>query len=47
MVLALHSGGFVTGPMYAHRKLSGHLAEAIGGRTLVKDAEAIRRLAAR
>jgi hypothetical protein len=45
VVLAFHGGGFVTGSMYAHRKLFGHLAKAISGRALVKDAEAMPRLA--
>jgi acetyl esterase/lipase len=31
VVLAFHGGGFVTGSMYAHRKLFGHLAKAISG----------------
>ena len=37
VVLAFHGGGFVTGSMYTHRKLFGHLAKAIGGRALVSD----------
>jgi len=45
VVLAFHGGGFVTRSMYTHRKLFGHLAQAIGGRALVKVAEAMRRLA--
>ena len=43
--MAVHGGGFVTRSMYAHRKLFGQLAKAIGGRSLVRDAEAMRRLA--
>jgi hypothetical protein len=42
VVLAFH---FVTGSISTHRKLFGHIAQAIGGRALVKDAEAMRRLA--
>jgi len=45
VVLAFRGGGVVTGSTYAHRKLFGHLAKAISGRALVKDAEAMRRLA--
>jgi len=45
VVLAFRGGGVVTGATYAHRKLFGHLAKAISGRALVKDAEAMRRLA--
>jgi epsilon-lactone hydrolase len=37
VVLGLHGGGFVTGSMYTHRKLFGHLARAIGARALVPD----------
>ena len=37
VVLGLHGGGFVTGSMYTHRKLFGHLAKAIGVRALVPD----------
>jgi epsilon-lactone hydrolase len=37
VVLGLHGGGFVTGSMYTHRKLFGHLAKAIGARALVPD----------
>ncbi|HEX9548730.1 MAG TPA: alpha/beta hydrolase fold domain-containing protein [Acidimicrobiales bacterium] len=37
VVLAFHGGGFVTGSMYTHRKLFGHLAKAIGARALVTD----------
>jgi monoterpene epsilon-lactone hydrolase len=35
VVLCLHGGGFVTGSMYTHRKLFGHLAKAVGARALV------------
>jgi hypothetical protein len=45
VVLAFRGGGVVTGSTYVHRKLFGHLAKAISGRALVKDAEAMRRLA--
>lgn len=34
VVLAIHGGGFVTGSMYTHRKLFGHLAKAVGARAL-------------
>ena len=34
VILAIHGGGFVTGSMYTHRKLFGHLAKAAGARTL-------------
>jgi acetyl esterase/lipase len=34
VILALHGGGFVTGSMYTHRKLFGHIAKAAGVRAL-------------
>ena len=34
VLLAIHGGGFVTGSMYTHRKLFGHLAKAVGARAL-------------
>ncbi len=37
MVLAFHGGGIVTGSMYTHRRLFGHLGRAVGGRALVID----------
>jgi monoterpene epsilon-lactone hydrolase len=37
VVVGLHGGGFATGSMYTHRKLFGHLAKAIGTRSLVPD----------
>lgn len=37
VVLSIHGGGFVTGSMYTHRKLFGHLAKAIGARGLAVD----------
>jgi epsilon-lactone hydrolase len=36
-VLGLHGGGFVTGSIYTHRKLFGHLAKAVAARALVPD----------
>jgi acetyl esterase/lipase len=35
VILCLHGGGFVTGSMYTHRKLFGHLAKTIGARALI------------
>jgi epsilon-lactone hydrolase len=35
VVLCLHGGGFITGSMYTHRKLFGHIAKAIGARALI------------
>ena len=35
VVLCLHGGGFVSGSMYTHRKVYGHLAKAIGCRALI------------
>jgi acetyl esterase/lipase len=35
VVLCLHGGGYVTSSMYTHRKLYGHLAKAIGCRSLI------------
>jgi monoterpene epsilon-lactone hydrolase len=37
VVLALHGGGFISGSMYTHRKLFGHLAKRIGCRALILD----------
>lgn len=37
VILALHGGGFVTGSMYTHRKLFGHIAKAVGARALAVD----------
>jgi monoterpene epsilon-lactone hydrolase len=37
VVLCLHGGGSVTGSMYTHRKLFGHLAKQIGARALIPD----------
>jgi monoterpene epsilon-lactone hydrolase len=34
VLLAFHGGGFVTGSIYTHRKLFGHLAKAVGARVL-------------
>jgi epsilon-lactone hydrolase len=36
-LLCLHGGGYVTGSMYTHRKVYGHLAKAIGCRALILD----------
>ena len=35
VVLCMHGGGYVTGSMYTHRKLYGHLAKATGCRALI------------
>jgi acetyl esterase/lipase len=37
VILALHGGGFVSGSIYTHRKLFGHLAKAVGARALLTD----------
>jgi acetyl esterase/lipase len=37
VLLALHGGGFVTGSIYTHRKLFGHIAKAVGARALIVD----------
>ncbi len=37
VILALHGGGFVTGSIYTHRKLFGHIAKAVGVRALALD----------
>jgi epsilon-lactone hydrolase len=34
VIVCLHGGGFVTGSIYTHRKLFGHLAKAVGARAL-------------
>ena len=35
VVLCTHGGGYVTGSMYTHRKVYGHLAKAVGCRALI------------
>ena len=35
VLLCVHGGGFVSGSMYTHRKLYGHLAKAVGARALI------------
>ena len=35
VLLCTHGGGYVTGSMYTHRKVYGHLAKAIGCRALI------------
>ncbi|HYZ20879.1 MAG TPA: alpha/beta hydrolase, partial [Rhodopila sp.] len=35
VVLCCHGGGYVTASMYTHRKVYGHLAKAIGCRSLI------------
>jgi monoterpene epsilon-lactone hydrolase len=37
VVFYAHGGGFVSGSMYTHRKMVGHLAKAIGCRALIFD----------
>lgn len=37
VILCTHGGGYVTGSMYSHRKLYGHVAKAIGCRALIVD----------
>src|ERR1700732_2778822 len=37
VLLCLHGGGFVSGSIYTHRKLFGHLAKAVGARALLTD----------
>ncbi len=37
VVLSFHGGGFVSGSIYTHRKLFGHLAKAVGARALISD----------
>lgn len=37
VLLCLHGGGFVTGSVYTHRKMFGHLAKAAGVRALLLD----------
>jgi alpha/beta hydrolase fold len=34
VLLCIHGGGFMSGSMYTHRKLFGHLAKAVGARAL-------------
>jgi acetyl esterase/lipase len=36
-ILATHGGGYVVGSRYSHRKLFGHIAKAVGVRTLIID----------
>ncbi|MCZ7374294.1 alpha/beta hydrolase fold domain-containing protein [Micromonospora sp. WMMC250] len=35
VIVALHGGGFVSGSLYTHRKMYGHLAKAAGVRVLL------------
>ncbi|MCA2230024.1 alpha/beta hydrolase fold domain-containing protein [Nonomuraea aurantiaca] len=35
VLFAVHGGGFITGSVYTHRKLYGHLAKAMGVRALL------------
>ena len=35
VVLAVHGGGWISGSIYTHRKLFGHLAKAVGARALL------------
>jgi acetyl esterase/lipase len=37
VLLCMHGGGFISGSMYSHRKLFGHLAKAAGTRALIFD----------
>ena len=37
VLLCIHGGGFVSGSMYTHRKMFGHLAKATGVRALLVD----------
>ena len=37
VLLCIHGGGFVSGSMYTHRKMFGHLAKATGARALLVD----------
>jgi len=37
VLLCIHGGGFVSGSIYTHRKLFGHVAKATGARALVFD----------
>jgi acetyl esterase/lipase len=36
-LLCIHGGGFVSGSIYTHRKMFGHLAKATGARALIFD----------
>jgi epsilon-lactone hydrolase len=35
VLMCIHGGGFVSGSIYTHRKLFGHLAKAVGARALL------------
>ncbi len=37
VLLCSHGGGYVTGSMYTHRKVYGHIAKAVGCRALIVD----------
>lgn len=37
VLLCMHGGGFVSGSIYSHRKMFGHLAKATGARALLFD----------
>src|SRR4051794_34227375 len=34
-LLCVHGGGFISGSIYSHRKMFGHLAKATGARALI------------
>ena len=37
VALCTHGGGYVTGSMFTHRKVFGHIAKAVGCRALILD----------
>jgi acetyl esterase/lipase len=37
VLLCMHGGGFISGSIYSHRKMFGHLAKATGARALIFD----------
>jgi acetyl esterase/lipase len=37
VLLCMHGGGFISGSIYTHRKMFGHLAKATGARALIFD----------
>jgi acetyl esterase/lipase len=37
VILAVHGGGGVSGSIYTHRKMFGHLAKAVGARALLTE----------
>jgi monoterpene epsilon-lactone hydrolase len=44
VLLCMHGGGFISGSIYSHRKMFGHLAKATGARALIFDYRLVPRI---